>query len=60
MLLALLEILGAPERFYRTYILERRYGLSDIPLALWVSDYTKGRALGNAGGWPSPPSVFSP
>ncbi len=46
MLLALLEILGAPERFYRTFILERRYGLSDIPLPLWLSDYAKGRALG--------------
>jgi STE24 endopeptidase len=46
MLLALLEILGAPERLYRTFILERRYGLSDIPLRLWVSDYAKGRALG--------------
>ena len=58
MLLALLEILGAPERFYRTYILERRYGLSDIPLALWVSDYTKGRALGAALGLAASIAVY--
>ena len=29
-----------------SFILERRYGLSDIPLPLWLSDYAKGRALG--------------
>jgi len=46
MLLMVLEVLGAPERFYRTFILERRYGLSEIPLPSWFSDYGKGRALG--------------
>jgi STE24 endopeptidase len=46
MLLVLLEALSAPERFYRTFVLERRYGLSEIPLRLWLSDYAKGRLLG--------------
>ena len=33
LLLLLLELVGLPQRFYQTFVLERRYGLSDVPRA---------------------------
>ena len=45
LLLALLELIGLPQRFYQTFILEHRYGLSDVPLRVWTSDRLKGLAL---------------
>ncbi len=35
-----------PIAFYRTYILEHRYGLSTEPLRLWIVDQLKGAVLG--------------
>jgi STE24 endopeptidase len=45
LLLLLLELTGLPMRFYQTFVLERRYGLSAAPLLVWVSDYSKGLAM---------------
>ena len=43
--LMLLEAVGLPQRFYRTFVLEHRYGLSAAPLRVWVSDHVKGLGL---------------
>jgi len=40
------EVAGLPLRFYRTFVLERRYGLSTVPLGAWVRDHLKGLAIG--------------
>ena len=45
LLLLLLELVGLPLRFYQTYLLERRYGLSDVPMRGWMIDHVKGLAL---------------
>ena len=45
LLLVLLELLGLPQRFYQTFILERRYGLSSVPLRVWMADHIKGLAV---------------
>jgi STE24 endopeptidase len=45
LLLLLLELVGLPQRFYQTYVLERRYGLSDVPVRVWATDHLKGFAL---------------
>lgn len=43
--LLLLEVVGLPQRLYRTFVLEHRYGLSAAPLRVWVSDHVKGLGL---------------
>src|SRR6185312_5724602 len=32
------ELIGFPLRFYQTFIVERRYGLSAVPLRRWLAD----------------------
>lgn len=44
-LLALLELTNLPLRFYRTFVLERRYGLSSESFRTWAIDHVKGIAL---------------
>ena len=46
LLLVLLELIGFPQRFYQTYVLERRYGLSDVRARAWMVDHMKGLAMG--------------
>jgi STE24 endopeptidase len=46
LLLLLLELMGFPLRFFQTFALERRYGLSAAPLRVWLGDHVKGLALG--------------
>jgi STE24 endopeptidase len=45
LLLLLLELVGLPQRFYQTFVLERRYGLSAVPLRVWMTDHLKGLAV---------------
>jgi len=40
------ELIGFPLRFYQTFIVERRYGLSAVPLRRWFADHVKGLAIG--------------
>lgn len=46
LLLLLFEAVGLPQRFYRSFLLERRYGLSSSTLKVWLGDYFKGIGLG--------------
>lgn len=47
LVLALLqEAVALPIAFYRSFLLERRYGLSSEPLAAWLGDHAKASALG--------------
>jgi STE24 endopeptidase len=45
-LLLLMELVGLPQRFYQTFVLERRYGLSDVSVRVWLVDYLKGFGVG--------------
>jgi STE24 endopeptidase len=45
LLLLLLELIGLPQRFYQTYVLERRYGLSDVSMRVWLIDHLKSVAI---------------
>jgi STE24 endopeptidase len=45
LLLVLMELIGLPQRFYRTFVLERRYGLSGVPLRVWTRDHVTGLAM---------------
>jgi STE24 endopeptidase len=46
LVLALLqESIAFPVAFYRSFLLERRYGLSSEPLATWLGDHAKASAL---------------
>ena len=40
------EVCSFPFVFYRTFLLERRYGLSAEPLRTWAGDHVKALALG--------------
>jgi STE24 endopeptidase len=44
-LLALMELVAFPQRFYQTFVLEHRYGLSAVPLRVWIGDHLKGLGL---------------
>jgi STE24 endopeptidase len=44
--LLVIEIAGFPQRFYRTFVLEHRYGLSAATLRVWLIDHFKGFGLG--------------
>jgi STE24 endopeptidase len=47
LLLGLLqEIVGLPLAFYRTFVLERQYGLSFEPLSVWIRDHVKALLIG--------------
>lgn len=46
LLLLGLELIGFPLRFYHTFVVERRYGLSAVPLRRWLVDHLKGVAIG--------------
>ena len=46
LLAALGEIVALPLAFYRTFLLERRYGLSHEPARTWLQDHAKASALG--------------
>ena len=46
LLLLLLELVGLPQRFYQTFVLERRYGLSEVLLGVWLADYLKALVVG--------------
>jgi STE24 endopeptidase len=42
------EIVILPFSLYRSFVLERRYGLSSEPLSAWLSDHVKAAAIGLA------------
>jgi STE24 endopeptidase len=46
LLAAVQEATGLPLVFYRTYFLERHYGLSAEPFRIWLKDQMKASALG--------------
>jgi Zn-dependent protease with chaperone function len=46
LLLLAAELGSLPLAFYRSFLLERRYGLSNAPLRVWLTDRVKGLALG--------------
>ncbi|HET7217426.1 MAG TPA: M48 family metallopeptidase [Vicinamibacterales bacterium] len=46
LLLCAAEVVTFPLAFYRSFLLERRYGLSTMPLRRWLGDYGKGLAIG--------------
>jgi STE24 endopeptidase len=46
LLAALNEIVALPLAFYRTFLLERRYGLSHESARTWLHDHAKASALG--------------
>ena len=52
------RVLGLPLRFYSGYILEHRYGLSNLLLAGWTRDSLKSLALGAAFGLPAVEIVY--
>lgn len=45
LLLLSLDLLNWPLRFYRTFVIERRYGLSAVSLRVWTVDHLKSLAL---------------
>ena len=45
LLLLLIEAAVLIPDFYRTFVLERRYGLSSMPLGTWIVDRAKGLAI---------------
>ena len=45
LLLLLMECIALPQRFYQTFVLERRYGLSAVPLRVWTGDHVKALAV---------------
>jgi STE24 endopeptidase len=45
LLILLLELIGLPQRFYQGFVLERRYGLSSVPMRIWMGDHVKGLAV---------------
>jgi STE24 endopeptidase len=47
LLFVLAESVNLPIRFYRTFILERRYGLSAVPIRSWIRDHVKAFAIGS-------------
>ena len=46
LLLLVLELVALPLRFSQTFVLERRYGLSEVRLRVWLADHLKGLAVG--------------
>ncbi len=42
LMLLVLELVALPQRFYQAFVLERRYGLSDVSLRVWLVDELKG------------------
>jgi Zn-dependent protease with chaperone function len=40
------ELISLPFGFYRTFVLERKYGLSSEPLATWSGDHLKALGIG--------------
>lgn len=48
LLACLNEAVALPAAFYRSFVLERRYGLSREPLRAWLLDHAKASALGVA------------
>lgn len=45
LLFAALELLTLPLRFYRSFVVERRYGLSSVPLRVWLIDHLKSAGI---------------
>jgi STE24 endopeptidase len=45
LLMLLAESVTVPLRFYRSFVLERRYGLSAVPLRTWTLDHVKALAI---------------
>jgi STE24 endopeptidase len=45
LLAAVLETAGLPLAFYRSFLLERQYGLTSEPAGAWVRDHAKATAL---------------
>ena len=43
---AVQEACALPASFYRSFLLERRYGLSSAPFRSWAGDYAKAAAVG--------------
>jgi STE24 endopeptidase len=40
------ELVSLPFAYYRSFLLERKYGLSSEPFAMWAADHLKALALG--------------
>ena len=39
------ELLALPLRFYQSFVIERRYGLSAVPLRIWIADHLKSAGI---------------
>src|SRR5436190_21283779 len=52
------EVLSIPFAFYRTFLLDRKYGLSSEPLRTWLADHGKALALGLVLTLPSAVAVY--
>jgi STE24 endopeptidase len=48
LVLLVLELVALPQRFYQAFVLERRYGLSEVSLRVWLVDELKGLGVGVA------------
>jgi STE24 endopeptidase len=48
LLFAGFELLALPLRFYQGFVIERRYGLSAVPLRVWIADHVKSAGIGLA------------
>jgi len=46
LLFAAFELITLPLRFYQGFVIERRYGVSVVPLRLWIVDHLKSAAVG--------------
>lgn len=46
LVLLVLELVALPQRFYQVFVLERRYGLSDVSLRVWLVNELKGLGVG--------------
>ena len=57
-LAALSEIVAMPLAFYRTFLLDRRYGLSHESARMWLLDHAKASALGVVFGVAAAESVY--
>jgi Zn-dependent protease with chaperone function len=48
LLVSIFELLALPLRFYQSFVIERRYGLSAVPLRIWIADHLKSAGIGLA------------
>jgi STE24 endopeptidase len=58
LLFLVLEATSLPIRFYQTFVLERRYGLSSAPFRVWAIDHLKGALISLAVGLVAAEAVY--